>query len=167
MRASEIPFGKYTRRFSPTEWPEGVLDRMNPSVLFALFALRERMPPGAAFFPSPLPGAHVRDSGTSRHSIAGGRLSDATDFFVEWSWAFRVWMEAIRMDEIGGLGIYTDMVWKQPGRFAMFHIDTRPDQTLWLGWREGGVGTALEYVYFDKEPRKFMDLLAARAGSGA
>lgn len=153
--------GKITPRLQKGEWPDGALARMNIRIIELMSELRERS--GVAMFPSPVLGAHVRDSGSSRHATEG-RLSDATDFFCSWEGASRVLQEARRIYGIGGIGIYTDMIFRgQPeGVWCMFHIDARPERLEWVGWRESGKHTT-QYVYFNSDPAGYHKVLAERA----
>src|SRR5690606_22508547 len=117
--------------FSPSEWPAGVLANMDARLIPAL--QRARTESGVRVKPSPVPGAHVRATGPSRHSIQGGaRLSDATDLFIPggWSDALAFWQAAQRDPEIGGIGLYINRQWGGP--MPMIHIDLRPQRLLWL-----------------------------------
>lgn len=124
----------------PNEWPQGVLDGMADSVLIA--AVNLRLDSGVPMTPSPIPEAHVRTQGASRHSTQGGaRLSDATDFFIPSDiQSITSMIQTIqRTPEIGGWGIYYDT---KPS--VMIHIDTRPERIEWL--RVGG-----QYIYAHKD----------------
>jgi len=149
--------------FSPGEWPPGVLDRMHPSVILALSDIRNALPDRAFISPSPVPGAHVRDRGTRRHGTDHGRrLSNATDFFIDWSWAWHCWQAIQAHPAIGGAGIYPDMLWGgEQGRRCMFHIDTEDERLVWLGYRLTP-SDKTRYVYMAHEPIKFHRLLAER-----
>src|SRR5690554_1413737 len=94
-------------RFSPEEWPKdgsgrSVLEKMDASVIKALFELRESVPDDCFITPSPLVRAHIRNESTgSRHSLRGGtRLSDATDFYVPRKYANIVWLKALNNPNI-------------------------------------------------------------------
>ena len=87
----------------PDEWPNGVLEQMDPA-LFANAVIPLRQMSGIAMTPSPLPEAHVRHEGESRHSTKRGtRLSDATDLFINGSQAAEMWRWAQQVTDIGGL----------------------------------------------------------------
>lgn len=148
-KASEIGFPD---EFSPAEWPFGVLDRMDSTVMRALFSLRKAS--GIVMRPSPVQGGHARDRGDSRHSTKGGiRLSDATDIFVgSLADLATVFRHAQRVQGIGGIGLYFDT---RPG--PMFHIDCRPDRLLWV--RVDG-----EYHYEVNDPAAFYALLGQKLG---
>lgn len=150
---SEIDWGR-TQHFSPDEWPEGVLPKMNPELLHELFKLRARVSNYAAMTPSPLPDAHVRATGSSRHSTNNGqRLSDATDIFLaSWKGLWEVLREAQRMN-FGGIGVYADTrIAGKPS--PMVHLDMRPERVLWL--RHSGA----QYVYYNSDPIAFFRAVA-------
>jgi hypothetical protein len=151
--------------FSPGEWPLGVLDRMDATVIQVLQQLRSALPADHAMTPSPLPGAHVRDRGTSRHSTAGGRLADATDIFMRWEHAWAAWLAAVRHPKVGGIGFYPDMMLRgRRGDFAMLHFDCRPQRIMWVGWRRPAE-TALRYVYHHHDPAEFYRIMGERGKS--
>lgn len=160
------------QRFSPTEWPAGVLEHMDARVIQALVRIRNTLPRDASFIPSPVPEAHVRHRARSpgtlngdRHSTdLGRRLVDATDFFVDWRWAWAAWEAILADPEVGGAGIYTDMIFGgTPRGRCMFHIDCRPNRVMWVGWRDAPVaGVPLKYTFWHSEPRHFMQLLVNR-----
>lgn len=164
MRASDLDWTAIAR-FTPSEWPAGVLDQMSARVILALDSARNALPESHQLRPSPVAGAHVRLTGTSRHSTRNGqRLSDATDFFCDWSHAARVLQALRRVPEIGGIGIYTDMVWGGvDGDRCMFHIDCRPDRLEWVGWRQSR-RDAIQYVYLSHEPARYHAILSQRGG---
>lgn len=152
MKAIDIDWSK-VKRFSPSEWPEGVLEHMDGSVITALSMLRDSLPAGHSMRPSPLARAHVRASGSSRHSIEGGRLADATDVFMDWDTIMDAWLVALRLGEIGGVGLYFDTHLNHKPT-PMLHIDTRPGVKLtWV--RADGV-----YHYFHKNPVDFFEVVA-------
>jgi len=115
----------WPREFSANEWPSGAIDRMDPKVFNdCLFPLRQLL--GVPMRPSQLLGAHVRDTGTSRHSNTGGRLSDATDMHVpKLADMVRAYSLIRRVPAIGGFGMYWDT--NEP----LIHIDARPDKLCW------------------------------------
>jgi len=131
----------------PDEWPDGVIEKMDPA-LFANAVIPLRQMSGIAITPSPLPEAHVRHEGESRHSTKRGtRLSDATDLFINGSQAAEMWRWAQQVTDIGGFGMYFDT---NPS--TMIHIDTRPDRLLWI--RVGGA-----YIYEHRDPAFFYNQL--------
>ena len=160
MNAAQLDW-KAIDRFSADEWPDGVLDRMDPQVIQTLANIRNKLPDDHAMIPSPVPAAHVRTTGESRHSTQGGkRLSDATDVFMSWRHVWRAWMWAQRCVSVGGLGIYTDMKYSgEVGAMAMLHIDCRQDRVVWVGHGRDPV----EYTYLVREPIKFHRIIGERA----
>lgn len=147
MSARDLDWSEITH-FSSSEWPEGVLDHMGEGIILALNDWRNSLPSSHSMTPSPLYDAHVRQTGTSRHSLEGGRESDATDVFVSNEYIWDAWLAAQRIPEIGGIGVYLDT---KPS--VMFHIDTRPDRLLWV--RLNG-----EYIYFHREPNRFLKVMS-------
>jgi len=137
---------------------------MDKSIINTLSKARNVLPSLYSFYPSPVYGAHVRTVGTSRHSTQGGeRLSDATDFFVEWKHAWKALEELRRIPEIGGLGIYTDMMFKGvEGDYCMFHIDNRPERIEWVSWRTDR-NDSNKYVYLHSDPIMYHNILVDRA----
>jgi hypothetical protein len=85
--------------------------------------------------PSPDPGAWYRTSGstTSQH-YAVNRLSTAGDFFPNRGDAFHVWLTALSLPKIKGLGIYANVNGLDGTRQLMLHIDIRKsiDTIMWL-----------------------------------
>lgn len=135
--------------FSPTEWPEGVLDQMDSAVLVnGLFPLRKLS--GFPMTPSSLAEAHVRiDGGESQHSTKhGARLSTATDIHVKDVSTYPILIGAalalMASGHIGGFGVYFDT------NTPMFHIDTRSNGPLvWLRDSDGS------YLYLQNTPQTF------------
>lgn len=164
MKASDLNWAEVPN-FGAREWPSGVLDQMSAGVIRALANARQTLPGSHRIDPSPVAGAHVRPTGSSRHSTRGGaRLSDATDFYTDWDYAAAVLAALRRVPEIGGIGIYTDMMWSgQEGDRAMFHIDTRPDRLEWVGWRESR-RDPIQYVYLHRDPERYHQIIAMRWG---
>ena len=161
MRASELNWQEIPN-FSPGEWPAGVLEQMDARVIQVLAAVRQRLPRTHRMDPSPVPGAHVRATGTSRHSTQGGRLSDATDFFMDWQHAWDALIALQAEPRIGGLGIYTDMMWSgREGDRCMFHIDTRPERVEWVAWRVSR-DTPTVYVNKARDPLEYHRIIASR-----
>lgn len=171
MKASALDWGRdVTHRISPNEFPAGVLDHMDAQVILVLSDLREDV--GLPLMPSPIYGAHVRQTGGSRHSIDGGsRLSDATDFFCSWGAAWKYLDAARRHPQIGGIGIYTDMLFNprgltpNEGDWAMIHIDLRPAHLEWVGWREDR-SKPTQYIYLARSPLDYYKTLAERGRAG-
>lgn len=157
MKATELDWNKQiTRRLRPEEWPDGVLKQMDAKVIMQLSMLREKT--NVPMTPSPVAGAHVRETGNSQHSTQEGtRLSTATDFFVGWINAATVLHEAMAQQGIGGVGIYDKLMLQgTPGDFCMFHIDTRSDDIWWVGTGRDPI----EYVYAHQDPDRFHQLIA-------
>ena len=141
------------RTFSPTEWPAGAIEQMEPEVFHELFKLRREC--GQAITPSPLLGAHVRAAASSsRHSTHGGtRKSDATDFFLrDWKALWPTYLHALRLG-FGGIGVYLD---KQMGGVnrPMMHVDMRPERVLWVTTKQG------EYVTYNRDPNRYLQILS-------
>lgn len=149
-------------KITKEEFPEGVLDWLDFEVIKVLALLRAKT--AVPLMPSPVAGAHVRQVGTSQHSTKGGtRLSQGTDFFVRWKHAAHVLETARSIPEIGGLGFYTDMIYRgKENTYAMFHIDLRKDRIEWLGWREDR-NAPTRYVYLGRYPKQYHKLLNDRA----
>lgn len=150
-------------RFSPGEWPEGVLAHMEGRLIRVLADVRGRLPATHAMTPSPLVRAHVREHGSSRHSTNGGkRLSDATDVFLQWHTIWDAWREALREPRIGGLGIYVDTFMGDPNATRpMLHIDLRPERVMWVCWRVHETADPT-YTYHHLDPNTFHRILAER-----
>lgn len=151
--------------FAPGEWPKGVLAHMSARVVYALAEARSQLPPGYAITPSPVARGHVRhEQGGGQHNTNNrARLSTATDVYMRWAHVWLAWEVLQRIPEIGGLGIYTDMLWAgSQGRRAMLHIDTRADRLVWAAWREGPRST-MHYIYLHDDPIGYHRVLAERA----
>lgn len=158
---------KRIERFTPGEWPPETLEFMDPSVIDALAEIRDQLPADHTMTPSPIPRAHVRheDSGSRHATNFRARLADATDIFMEWRHVWPAWSAALATPRVGGLGIYTDMVWAgQASRKAMLHIDTRPDRVVWVAWRENAKAP-MKYVYLHSDPIGFHRTISERARS--
>ena len=152
MKASEANWGSI-QFFDPSEFPQGTLEHMDFRVIEVLNRLRIAV--GGSLFPSPVFGAHVRHQGNSRHSTQEmSRLVDATDFFVSQGLAQRAYREALKIPEIGGLGVYTDMMFRGQ-QWPMMHIDLRPERMLWVG-----VGRPLTYIYEHRNWERYYKKLA-------
>lgn len=160
IRASDIDWLDFHPFFHKTEWPNGALERMDARIIDAIYKLRISVPKDHGFIPSPLLGAHVRDAGTSQHSNEGGRLSTATDFFVDREHVWEVWKTAQRIEEIGGIGIYFGSWLGDPiKQTPMMHIDVRPERILWAAFRERH-HSSQKYVYFNSNPVEFFKILS-------
>jgi len=96
-------------------------------------------------------GFHRANSLSSQHSCIG-RLSTAGDWFPERGFVFKAWLSAIQCDEIGGIGLYNDTTGNDGKPQDMFHIDFRDYRIIWI--RDNG-----EYIYYHKEPDKFLTVL--------
>lgn len=145
------------KHFSANEWPAGALSLMEAKIILATAEIRAKLPADHRMKPSPLFAAHVRTSGTSRHSTQNGkRLSDATDIFMfDWAHARAAWLEAQRHEDIGGIGFYLDRWMGDPTNITpMLHFDCRPERMLW-------VCKDNEYVYFHSDPRRFFTLMGS------
>lgn len=154
-------------RFSPSEWPAGVLEYMDPRIIRVVSDIRDALPEDHSMTPSPVDRAHVRhEVSGSRHSTRErARLSDATDIYMAWPHVWAAWLEAQRHPEVGGLGIYTDMLWAgQLRRKAMLHIDTRPERLVWVAWRRDQ-HDPMKYVYLHSDPIEFHRIVSLRARS--
>jgi len=151
---------KEIKHFSPKEWPviedgalagDNVLEHMDPELVVKLDRLRDAI--GSPLHPSPVWKAHVRYTGTSRHSlyVTHDRISDATDFFVDWD-ALWLAQDLARKFFSGGIGIYLDVEYR--GRpWPMMHCDLRPEPLRWV--RENGV-----YTYLHQSPAEYHSILA-------
>lgn len=130
MRASDLDWSAI-KHFTPSEFPDGVLDKLDAAIIQKLDAFRAEL--GCIVRPTPLKEGFVREDGskTSRH-YAVGRLSDAVDVFPSCD-AFYALVTAIRCG-FTGIGIYFDTHYKGQPRF-MLHLDTRPDQLII--WKRG------------------------------
>lgn len=144
MKASEITL--WHPKFSPSDFPDGVLELMDARVLTDLvFPLRQssKIPMwGSALFE-----AHVRMSGNSMHSIERTGLSNATDLHCKtYKQMIQLMDEAEQMPKVGGVGIYFDT--KTP----MIHLDrfdVRGKKLTWLRTING------DYVYKQNDPIAF------------
>lgn len=148
--------------FRANEWPAGVLHNMQARIIEAVADIRAQLPADHRMTPSPAVKAHVRDTGTSRHSIEGGRrLSDATDIFMDhWAHAYAAWEIALHHPGIGGLGFYLDKWIHSPGNSKpMLHFDGRDEKIFWVCYR-GPNGD--HYVYHHRNPERFHDLMSRR-----
>jgi len=142
-------------RFSPGEWPPGVLEKMNGNVILALADIRDSLPRDHRMTPSPVPG-------TSRHSLEGGRLSDATDIYMDaWPHAYAAWEKALHHPAIGGLGFYLDKWIGNPNNNRpMLHFDCRDEKIYWVCYRAPNGNDV--YVYHHRDPERFHQLMSRR-----
>lgn len=130
----------------PHEFPDGVLENMDDKVINALIKVRTAS--GVPVTPSPIPEAHIRIQGTSRHSIQNyTRKSDATDFFVKsnFSSVQKTILAIQSVPEIKGWGVYFDT---KPS--VMFHIDTRKDPLRWVRVNKNYIYESLEILEYYK-----------------
>lgn len=137
--------------FKATEWPAGTLEHMSADVIKLCQRIRSSTLYSKKIKPSPIATAHVRFDGshTSRH-YAAGRLSDATDVFIEGD--PRNFLMAALACEAGGIGIYLDT--ELSGKpHPMAHIDLRHQPVCWVRVNKN------EYVYLRNEPDRFWELL--------
>lgn len=125
--SADVDWGKIDH-FGPHEWPEGVLDHLNPQLIYTLDVFRSRL--HRPVYPSPLSGAWARQSGssTSRH-YAVDRQSDAGDVFPDCSIG-NAFLVACGINDIGGIGVYFDTQYKGE-RWPMMHIDLRESPEFW------------------------------------
>src|SRR5690554_5791004 len=119
MRASDLDWSK-VNNFKPSEFPEGVLDKLDASIICKLDAFREVLK--CAVNPSPVASGFIREGGseTSRH-YAVNRLSDAVDVFPSCD-VFYAFVVAVQFG-FTGIGIYFDTYYKGNPR-PMLHLDT-------------------------------------------
>lgn len=159
MRASKLDFTD--SRFTQKEFPEGVLEEMDASVIQALLDVRASIPMDHFLYPSPLYGAHVRDDGSgSRHNTRGGRLSDATDFFCLRGQLALVVQTIGKHPKINGFGVYKGSVYRgNVDMWAMVHIDTRPEEER-VYWVAEKVGGKYLYTYMHRNPKKYFKILS-------
>lgn len=142
------------QHFTSDEWPDGVLDRVEPRLVVSLDRFRKLY--GAPVYPSTDPEAWVRTSGspTSRH-FAIGRKSDAGDCFLggDIREAFQV---AAGMRIFGGIGLYFDTFWQKKPQ-PMIHLDLRKSevQVWWVR-----IGGSYFYAHKDTERGVFFNTLA-------
>lgn len=143
---------QWIRQLQPEEWPNGVIEKMDEDLFNeCLIPLRQKT--NVPFTPSPLVEGHIRTNTESRHSIYD-RLSDATDVFIPSNVqsVSTVMREALRINKIGGFGLYFDT---SPS--VMFHIDMRPERLMWI--RVDG-----EYIYEVNDPQYFYKELSSQLG---
>ena len=102
---SKIDWGQVSH-FTPKEFPDEVLDDVEPKFIYALDKFREKL--GFQVIPSPLAGGWVRLTGstTSRH-YAVGRKSDAGDVFPQCD-LFYAMVIAIQCG-FTGIGLYFEI----------------------------------------------------------
>lgn len=146
--------------FSKSEWPAGVLDHMQGRIILAVADVRNSLPADHRMTPSPVSGGHIRSAGNSRHSLTGGRLSDATDIFMDsWAHAYAAWEKALHHPEIGGLGFYLHKWMGNPNNIKpMLHFDGRDEKMFWVCYRADHGGDV--YVYHHRDPERFHHLMS-------
>lgn len=145
MQAIDIQWSNILH-FRPTEFPPGELSLTLAKTIFVLDHFRNLL--GSQIYPSTAPGALARTDGspTSMHRADPDRCmySIAIDVFPEEP--IRAWMAAQTVEEIGGIGLYTD-TWRNGAPSIMLHLDLRAREgglpTLW--WRDGA------YTYLTDE----------------
>lgn len=156
-------------RFSPNEWPTDVLQYMTGRIIYTLSDVRNALPRSHSMHPSPIHNAHVRHRNRNpgalngdRHSTQNGRrLSDATDFFMNWDTVWDAWLELLREPRIGGLGIYLDNFYNSNGKTRpMIHIDGREQRVVWACHKDSS--GRHQYTYLHAEPLKFHEIIAER-----
>lgn len=174
MKASELDFSKIDK-LSYNEYPVGVLDRMSSKIIELQAKIRS-LSPDFVMIPSPVFGAHVRDSSKSAHSTSwdgapNSRLSTATDFYTSWSAVPKIWEWAQSVPELGGFGLYLDTFYDGVSR-PLFHIDTmesRGQRLVWLRYcryntfHVPGKKKDSKYVYQSTDWGKFHTVLAEAA----
>lgn len=140
----------HNRFIKKNEFPDGVIDWLHSDVIQQLESFRRALPSDCYFTPSPLPTAHIRQTGNSQHSInSNQQLSVATDIFVPAKYWWKVYCLASRY--FNGIGFYLDMVQNRKNT-PMFHFDLREFPVIWTHGDE-------EYKYTAKQIAK--DLLKA------
>lgn len=146
MKALEIK--RWPVTLHQDEWPKGVLEQMDASVIEALFELRKLA--NVPMTPSSLADAHVRQDGNSMHSTKGGtRLASATDIHVKtYENLMKVMSVVEKIPAITGFGVYFDT------NTPLFHIDTLREQPLmWVAFK--GAKGKREYLYRENNPHAF------------
>lgn len=146
-----------TPRFSRSEFPPGRLfDQTDPHHFTTVIDWRETC--GVPLYPSPWISDDERSSGfcrfkgspTSEH-YAHGRLARAGDYFPAKGGVMDAWLYAIRL--FNGVGLYLDTEYDGAPRL-MVHVDSRPGRAVWWVRSQG------RYIYAQKEPDKFWNLIA-------
>ena len=140
----------------PNEFPGGTdtTNLMSPDLFhYCIFPLRERS--GVPMTPSEVVRAHVRlkdsDKG-SMHYAGGESLSRASDLFVANRHVAKVYNTALKIESIGGFGLYFDTLRKEVR--TMFHADDRNGNHRVLWVRDNGV-----YTYFHHNPIRYYEVL--------
>lgn len=159
MKASELDFSKFAH-LTKYDWPRGVLENMDAKVIILMDELQS-FNSKFSMVPSPECDSHVRNSNTrNRHDICNGnRLSDATDFFMDWDVLRKFYDAAIKHPNLGGLGLYFDSE-LYGENLPMVHIDCRSDRVMWIRHRPDPNKDSI-YVYQHKNPKDFSLLLAS------
>ena len=136
------------------------LDRVDAALIIVLQRLRTVS--GVPIYPSPLPDAWARMSGsaTSRH-YAVDRLSDAGDMFPERGRFMELFFRAQQMPEIGGIGVYADTTGPDGKPWPMLHIDLRPVDRCRTIWARGGgyQGSGGVYCVLGVDNKGFNDVV--------
>ena len=127
--------------FKPSEFPAGVLDKMNPDFIYKLEFFRTRL--GCIVTPSPVKGGWIRTDGsvTSQHFIGNDgnmRSSNAGDIFCSCD-PFYALVVAISCG-FGGIGVYFDKHLNGEKKWMM-HLDTRSTANgspiIWVQDKDG------------------------------
>ena len=130
------------------------LSRVDRKLILGIQALRtlSRIP----MIPSPVEGAWSRVEGSvnSRH-YAIDRLSDAGDLFPARDRLMDVWLYAVQMPELGGIGVYFDTDGIDGSPWPMIHLDLRPTRLLWACYELGG-----ERIYEYFPAKEFWNVIA-------
>ncbi|NCU32550.1 MAG: hypothetical protein EOM23_06380 [Candidatus Moranbacteria bacterium] len=95
---------------------------------------KKRNSTGIPIIPSPLREGWYRLSGSSasRH-YAVNRASDAGDLFVKRGNIIDFWLECVKDNDIGGIGLYFDTTGPDGKPWIMMHIDLRPGKrAMWI-----------------------------------
>ena len=135
--------------FKPSEnW--GDINKIDKNLILSLDSLRDKM--SIPLHISPASGSVYAISGHSDeswHYIIKGRneLSMAADIFPENS-LLDVFMQAIKMKELGGIGIYPFASWQRKAGplNGMMHLDVRPYELKTVWWQDVGK----RYHYLNK-----------------
>lgn len=153
--------------FGKHEFPYGVLDNTDSSVILLLQFIRSHLPANQGIYPSPLPDAWYRlseKSSPSMHYAGNNQLSKAGDFFLSSNICPFTFMMLILHLGITGVGLYLDTQYN--GKWmVMVHIDLRPEsrKTFWIRTRTKNQNPFLSkdergeelYIYPTSSPLNF------------
>ena len=139
MRASELDPATDYPSFPEFKKYGTPMDLIDADLILVLQRLRAMS--GIPIIPSPDTEGWARTRGDhdSRH-YAVDRLSDAGDIFPSRGRCLDLFLRAQQMQEIGGIGIYSDTRGPDGNPWPMIHIDLRPyyrKRTIWA--RSGAV----------------------------